>query len=183
MRISPHADPKPSDMAMSYITPYPPTGPATIPPVSSSPYSPPASSTTGPGPVSGVFVASPTQPAPVHSPTTSDGGHGSIQSQSLSSVSHRPDSAPYPSGSVAQRPSLGVVGHSEGSYASNQPRSRKAVEAGILSVPRDSTYHEDSGLRFASPGAGSSSASGAGAGPAASVDNLPADAPPSYSEH
>ncbi|EPS95992.1 hypothetical protein FOMPIDRAFT_97799 [Fomitopsis schrenkii] len=167
-------DLKPSDMAMSHITPYP-TGTATGSSTTGSSHPHPTSNTTRPESASGVLFSSPTQATPAHGPTASEGSHG--RTQSHSNLSDWPTGVAYPSGSVTQRPTLGVVGDP----VSNRPRS-KAAEAGILSVPRDGTYHEDSGLRFASPGAGSST-SGVAAGPSASVDDIPADAPPSYSEY
>ncbi|KAI0677340.1 hypothetical protein C8Q78DRAFT_84773 [Trametes maxima] len=60
----------------------------------------------------------------------------------------------------------------------NQPHS-KAAEAGLLSVPQPATYHADSGIRFNSPGEGSSSSSRP-AEPLAAQDL--ADVPPTYSE-
>lgn len=53
----------------------------------------------------------------------------------------------------------------------------KAAEAGLLSVAKESTYHEDSGLRFNVLGEGSSGAAGL-----STADDVPADVPPSYSE-
>ena len=164
---------------MSYVTPYP-TGTAAGS-SATGPTHPALTSmaNTTPGSAIGMPVPSTSQTSPAHGLNPSEGS-----AQSHSNVP--PTNATFPSGPITQRPTLGVVGGPEEAYLSpNQPRS-KAAEAGILSVPRDSTYHEDSGIRFPEPEVGpSASASGAGAGtgPSASVEDIPVDAPPSYSEH
>ncbi|KAI9057345.1 hypothetical protein FKP32DRAFT_1762574 [Trametes sanguinea] len=60
----------------------------------------------------------------------------------------------------------------------NSGRLRKAAEAGILSVPRPTTYHADSGIRFVANNADSE------AGPSGSHDSpsaeTPTDVPPEY---
>ena len=85
------------------------------------------------------------------------------------------------SASVTSLPSLVASGASTppavGAASRTTRPTRKAEEAGLLSVPRNTTYHADSGIRFGATG--SQQASGSGSQPEDHA-GTPTDVPPSY---
>ncbi|KAI0078972.1 hypothetical protein K474DRAFT_748853 [Panus rudis PR-1116 ss-1] len=105
--------------------------------------------------------------AGTHTPPVSEVG-GSTYSASQSGISQRQSYAPSTTLSVANPNPTYIRG------SPNQPNS-KAAQAGLLSVPQQANYHQDSGVRFGGP-----SGSGSGA-PLETPD--PVDVPPMYSEN
>ncbi|KAH9833727.1 uncharacterized protein C8Q71DRAFT_849659 [Rhodofomes roseus] len=155
-------DIKPTDLPMAAVTvtPYPTDAASSSAPSRYSDHPAPSASES-------ESAAYPAAPPGLGAPAG-----GSVHSQL--DAPRSPQSTSYASHTSGQRPTLTLVGGSdrEDDYASpDQPRG-KAAEAGLLSIGKETTYYQDSGLRFNARGDGPST-----------VEEVPTDVPPSYSEH